>query len=84
MNAFKSPDMSDAQQARWDELREQVRMSPPPLKRNGTTRDVAQAAVFLASEESAQITGFVLPVDGGITIGEIKNPISESVPYAII
>lgn len=37
-----------------------------PLKRMGTAQDVAAAALFLASDESAYITGQVLPVDGGM------------------
>ena len=37
-----------------------------PLKRFGTTEDVAQAAVFLASDRAAYITGQVLCVDGGM------------------
>jgi NAD(P)-dependent dehydrogenase (short-subunit alcohol dehydrogenase family) len=40
-----------------------------PLPRRGRAEDVADAAVFLASERSAQITGIVLPVDGGTTAG---------------
>jgi NAD(P)-dependent dehydrogenase (short-subunit alcohol dehydrogenase family) len=40
-----------------------------PLKRQGQPRDVANAALFLASERSAQTTGIVLPVDGGTTVG---------------
>jgi len=40
-----------------------------PLQRLGGTRDVANAAVYLASERSAQVTGTVLPVDGGTTAG---------------
>jgi NAD(P)-dependent dehydrogenase (short-subunit alcohol dehydrogenase family) len=40
-----------------------------PLPRQGRAEDVADAAVFLASEKSAQITGIVLPVDGGTTAG---------------
>jgi NAD(P)-dependent dehydrogenase (short-subunit alcohol dehydrogenase family) len=37
-----------------------------PLKRLGQPRDIAAAALFLASEDSAFITGIDLPVDGGI------------------
>ena len=40
-----------------------------PLPRKGRAEDVAEAAVFLASDRSAQITGVVLPVDGGTTAG---------------
>jgi len=36
------------------------------LKRMGTAHDVASAVLFLASDESAYITGQVLPVDGGM------------------
>ena len=39
-----------------------------PLKRFGTTEDVAQAAVFLASDRAAYITGQVLCVDGGMAM----------------
>jgi 3-oxoacyl-[acyl-carrier protein] reductase len=39
-----------------------------PLGRLSTPIDVAQAALFLASEDSAFITGIELPVDGGRTI----------------
>lgn len=37
-----------------------------PLKRGGTGEDIANCAVFLASENSAYITGQVLQVDGGM------------------
>ncbi len=38
-----------------------------PLKRLGEVEDVANLAVFLASDESKWMTGAVLPVDGGYT-----------------
>ena len=37
-----------------------------PLKRGGTPEDVANAAVFLASDLSTYITGQVIQVDGGM------------------
>ncbi|NBL65180.1 3-oxoacyl-[acyl-carrier-protein] reductase [Flavobacterium sp. NST-5] len=37
-----------------------------PLKRGGTTEDVANACLFLASEMSAYVTGQVMNVDGGM------------------
>ncbi|RDE07549.1 SDR family NAD(P)-dependent oxidoreductase [Sphingomonas aracearum] len=39
-----------------------------PMGRQGTSQDVANAAVFLASDESSYITGNLLVVDGGWTI----------------
>lgn len=40
-----------------------------PLGRVGEPEDVAGAALFLASDEAAWISGAVLPVDGGLTAG---------------
>jgi len=37
----------------------------------GTPRDVAEAVAFLASEEARYITGQVLTVDGGISLGKM-------------
>jgi NAD(P)-dependent dehydrogenase (short-subunit alcohol dehydrogenase family) len=48
-----------------------------PLKRTGRPHDVAEVVLFLASDRAAQITGVVLPVDGGITAGDPVNHLSE-------
>lgn len=37
-----------------------------PMKKMGAAEDVANACVFLASEQAAYITGAVIPVDGGL------------------
>ena len=50
------------------EVSEIVRLMQP-LQRQGTTRDVADAALYLASDRAAQVTGVILPVDGGTTAG---------------
>lgn len=39
-----------------------------PMRRMGTAWNVADAAVFLASDEAAYITGVLLPVDGGLLV----------------
>jgi len=38
-----------------------------PMGRMGTGWDIAKAAVFLASDDAAYITGVSLPVDGGLS-----------------
>jgi 3-oxoacyl-[acyl-carrier protein] reductase len=40
-----------------------------PMRRIGAPEDVARVAVFLASDDSAYITGQVLTVDGGLSLG---------------
>jgi 3-oxoacyl-[acyl-carrier protein] reductase len=55
-------DMTDALP---DKVKEEV-VKYVPLGRMGTVEDVAQAALFLASDESNYITGQVLQVDGGM------------------
>lgn len=43
-----------------------------PLGRIGEPEDVVGAALFLASDEAAWISGAVLPVDGGLTAGNTQ------------
>jgi 3-oxoacyl-[acyl-carrier protein] reductase len=40
-----------------------------PMRHTGRPADIAEAAAFLASEAAGYITGVVLDVDGGISIG---------------
>ena len=40
-----------------------------PMGRWGLARDIAAAALYLASDEAAYVTGVILPVDGGYCIG---------------
>jgi NAD(P)-dependent dehydrogenase (short-subunit alcohol dehydrogenase family) len=47
-------------------LRE-ARIATIPLRRFGRPADVAEMAVFLASEESSWLTGAAIPLDGGLT-----------------
>lgn len=44
-------------------------LSHIPLGRPGETDDIAQAALYLASDDSKYVTGHVLVVDGGWTAG---------------
>lgn len=45
------------------------RLAGIPLGRWGLARDIANAALYLASHEAAYVTGVILPVDGGYSIG---------------
>ena len=47
--------------------RKQARIATLPLGRFGQPRDVAELAVFLASDESSWLTGTAIPLDGGLT-----------------
>ncbi|HKW88628.1 MAG TPA: SDR family NAD(P)-dependent oxidoreductase [Candidatus Acidoferrales bacterium] len=44
-----------------------ARKAQIPLGRMGQPEDIAQLALFLASDESAWITGTTFPIDGGVT-----------------
>lgn len=52
-----------------DPERKQKVLSRTPMGRLGDPNDVANAAYFLASDDSTFITGTVVPVDGGNSIG---------------
>jgi len=48
-----------------DEIKQKM-LDVIPLKRAGKPEDIAEAALFFASDSSTYITGQVLPVDGGM------------------
>lgn len=52
-----------------DPERKQKVISRTPLGRLGTPEEVAEAASFILSDKASFITGVVLPVDGGNSIG---------------
>ncbi|SDI73624.1 SDR family NAD(P)-dependent oxidoreductase [Propionivibrio dicarboxylicus] len=50
-----------------DPSKKEERLGEVPLGRLATERDVANAALYLASDEAAFLNGVALPVDGGLT-----------------
>jgi NAD(P)-dependent dehydrogenase (short-subunit alcohol dehydrogenase family) len=52
---------------------EQMILSGTPMGRRGTPEEIANAYLFLASDEASYVTGALFSVDGGITIA--KGPV---------
>jgi NAD(P)-dependent dehydrogenase (short-subunit alcohol dehydrogenase family) len=65
---FIATDMS-AKALNNDPERKNKVLSRTPMGQLGSPSDIGDAALFLATAESAYITGVVLPVDGGNSIG---------------
>jgi NAD(P)-dependent dehydrogenase (short-subunit alcohol dehydrogenase family) len=70
---FADPSWPEEDAARLRVETDAILTAYQPLKRQGTPRDAAEVVVFLASDRAAQITGIVIPVDGGITAGDPQN-----------
>lgn len=51
-----------------------------PIPRAGEPLDIANTALFLASDESSFITGQSLVVDGGLTMGRRRNTTTDQSP----
>ena len=62
-------------QKRWDENPSGLRFFEQqyPVRRTGVPLDIANAIVFLCSEEASFITGHALVVDGGMTVQLQEN-----------
>jgi 3-oxoacyl-[acyl-carrier protein] reductase len=65
---FIETDMSEAVRNKAGDLIKKL----IPMRRIGTPEDVAKLAVFLASDDSSYITGQVLTVDGGLSLGAVS------------
>ena len=62
---FIETDMSEAVRNKaGDRIKKMI-----PMKRLGQPDDIARAVVFLASADAAYLTGQVITVDGGLSLG---------------
>ena len=57
--------LTDRNQARIPPLQQSQLVEMHPIRRLGVPEDVARAALFLASDASAWITGVIIDVAGG-------------------
>lgn len=71
VNAVAPGFIDTAMTQQLPEERRQEMANKIPAGYLGTPRDVAEAVAFLASDEARYITGQVLTVDGGISLGKL-------------
>lgn len=73
MGSFSDASLAPDRAARLETLLNEVWLMSQPIKRRGTPRDIANAALFFASDRSTYVTGQVLGVDGGGSAGDTIN-----------
>ena len=75
VNGVAAGIVKNEKNAAYLQTEEQVKpkLSHLAVERLATPEDIANAALFLASDEAAYITGVVLPVDGGLSAGYVRS-----------
>ncbi len=73
MSGFSAPGLSPERAEEMEVAMKKTWMINQPLDRHGAAIDVAQAAVYFASDRSLQVTGQALAIDGGISAGDQIN-----------
>lgn len=77
MSSWKASGMGEASYRDFQRELDDLNLSDQPLKRLGRPEDVAQVALFLASDRSVQMTGTEMTVDGGTTAGDCVNHVAQ-------
>jgi len=60
--------VGEQQEAMWKSMAQRVL-----LQRVGMPEDIARGALFLASDDSAYVTGHALVIDGGLTASDVRR-----------
>lgn len=77
LSAFQEPGVHEATARQIEAGVDAAYLRNQLLKMRGEPNDVAEAALYLASDRSRYITGIVLPVDAGVTTGDAVNHLQE-------
>ena len=73
MISFREPGMSDEQVARVTAALDPLMTHGQPLQRRGQPQDIANAALYLASDRAAHVSGIALTVDAAHSAGDAFN-----------
>ena len=76
--ASSAADMDPGELERFEARVRETMREDRPLKREGTPEDIAEAALYFATDRSRYVTGTVLPVDGGTSAGKATRPRTQS------
>lgn len=77
LSSFNEPGVSESVAQQIREGVDAAYLANQIIKRRGEPRDVAEVALFLASDKARQMTGAVIPVEAGVTIGDPVNHLKE-------
>ncbi len=77
MSSWSASGMSEAGFRQLQADLDEINFADQPIKREGRSEDVANAALYLASDLSRQVTGIVIPVDGGVSAGDSVNHVQQ-------
>lgn len=73
MISFREPGMTEAEVDRVTQAMEPLMTLGQPLQRRGQPADIANAALYLASDRSAHVSGIALTVDAAHSAGDSFN-----------
>jgi NAD(P)-dependent dehydrogenase (short-subunit alcohol dehydrogenase family) len=73
MGSFADPSLPPEESAELERQLDTAWLASQPIKRRGSPRDIANAALYFASDRSTYVTGQILGVDGGGSAGDMIN-----------